>query len=107
MTSSQVVVALDRSPASRAALLRAREVKPAPKRAVARFPERLDRERVGTTAGAPRFGVGLWLASEIVSAMGGTISVSSQSGEGATFTVRLPRGLGPAPSAPLGGRGEA
>lgn len=36
------------------------------------------------------FGVGLWLAGRLVTAMGGQISVSSRLGEGATFTVRLP-----------------
>lgn len=36
------------------------------------------------------FGVGLWVANRLVSAMGGRISVSSRPGEGSTFTVTLP-----------------
>jgi two-component system OmpR family sensor kinase len=36
------------------------------------------------------FGVGLWLANQLVEAMGGTIGVESTPGEGATFLVRLP-----------------
>jgi signal transduction histidine kinase len=37
------------------------------------------------------FGVGLWIAREIVVALGGTIAVESQPERGATFTVELPR----------------
>ncbi len=36
-------------------------------------------------------GVGLWLVRAIVQAHGGTVAVESAPGEGATFTVRLPR----------------
>lgn len=36
-------------------------------------------------------GLGLWISREIVGAHGGTLSVESQLGEGATFTVILPR----------------
>ncbi len=36
-------------------------------------------------------GLGLWISREIVAAHGGTLSVESQPGAGATFTVTLPR----------------
>lgn len=36
------------------------------------------------------FGVGLWMAREIVRAHGGTLTVASEIGAGATFTVELP-----------------
>jgi two-component system, OmpR family, sensor kinase len=36
------------------------------------------------------FGIGLWVATRLVTAMGGRIAVSSRLGEGSTFTVALP-----------------
>jgi signal transduction histidine kinase len=35
-------------------------------------------------------GLGLWIVEQIVSALGGTVAVESQVGQGATFRVRLP-----------------
>jgi signal transduction histidine kinase len=36
------------------------------------------------------FGVGLWLVSQLIAAMGGGIAIESMPGEGSTFTVTLP-----------------
>ena len=38
------------------------------------------------------FGLGLWISRQIVERHGGRISLASSPGEGATFTVELPRG---------------
>jgi signal transduction histidine kinase len=38
------------------------------------------------------FGIGLWIVRNICVAMGGTVSVESAVGDGASFTVMLPRG---------------
>ena len=38
------------------------------------------------------FGLGLWIARQIIEAMGGHIEVESVLGEGSTFSVELPRG---------------
>ena len=37
------------------------------------------------------FGIGLWIARSVCVAMGGTVSVESELGDGACFTVMLPR----------------
>lgn len=45
---------------------------------------------VGQHRGGGGFGIGLWVASRVVTAMGGRITVSSRPGEGSTFSVTLP-----------------
>ena len=50
--------------------------------------ERFER---GTEQRSGGFGIGLWVVKNICMAMGGTIAVESQIGEGARFTVMLPR----------------
>ena len=47
-------------------------------------------EQVVTQHRSGGFGVGLWVASRLVMAMNGRISVSSQLGQGSIFTVTLP-----------------
>jgi len=49
-----------------------------------RFEQVMARHRSGG------FGIGLWVANNLVTAMGGRISVSSSLGEGSTFTMTLP-----------------
>jgi signal transduction histidine kinase len=57
-----------------------------------------DQERIfrrfGRAAPSTQFGglgLGLWMARDIVTRMGGSIAVSSASGQGATFTIELPK----------------
>lgn len=52
--------------------------------------ERFYRADQARSGGGGRSGLGLAIAKAVVDAHGGTIQVSSRSGEGATFTVRLP-----------------
>ena len=56
---------------------------------------RAAQEASGTRGAADGLGLGLYIASEIVHAHGGTISVSSIHGEGTTFAVRWPRNVQP------------
>jgi len=55
----------------------------------ARIFERFER---GTERRSGGFGIGLWVVKNICVAMGGTITVESELGEGACFTVMLPCG---------------
>jgi signal transduction histidine kinase len=59
---------------------------------------RLDQQRIfekftrlQTASNVGGFGLGLWIVRHIVDASGGTISVNSEPGQGAAFTVSLPR----------------
>lgn len=49
-------------------------------------------ERAVTRREHGGFGIGLWLANQLVHAMGGAIAVEGAPGEGTTFTVTLPQG---------------
>ncbi len=49
-------------------------------------------ERAVTRREHGGFGIGLWLANQLVTAMGGAITVEGAPGEGTTFTVTLPQG---------------
>jgi signal transduction histidine kinase len=51
-------------------------------------------ERAVPTENYAGLGLGLWIVSRIVGEMGGTIALDSDAGQGATFTVALPRALG-------------
>jgi len=60
-----------------------------PAEAIPRIFDRFERATSVTHFGG--FGLGLWIAREIVTAHGGHITVESQLGAGSTFTVQLPR----------------
>jgi signal transduction histidine kinase len=47
--------------------------------------------RLETTSRVGGFGLGLWIVRHIVGASGGEVAVASEPGDGATFTVSLPR----------------
>lgn len=66
-------------------------------------PEHLQRifgrfERAVSSRHYGGFGLGLYIANQIVEAMAGSIDVSSKPGQGSTFKVTLPLGREPAPS---------
>ena len=48
-------------------------------------------ERTGQVRSYGGFGLGLFISRRIVEAHGGSISVQSEPGKGATFTVQLPK----------------
>jgi len=48
-------------------------------------------ERATASGEVPGMGLGLWLVRRIVTAHGGTVTLDSRPGEGATFSVLLPR----------------
>lgn len=58
-------------------------------------------ERVGYRASHGGLGMGLWIVRQLVLAHGGAIEVDSTPGEGATFTVTLPREGPASPDQPL------
>ena len=47
-------------------------------------------EQIVARHGGSGFGLGLWIASRLVAAMDGRVTVSSRPGDGSTFTVMLP-----------------
>jgi signal transduction histidine kinase len=59
-------------------------------------PRIFERFEQGAERRSGGFGVGLWVVRNICVAMGGTVSVESVVGEGASFTVMLPRRTDPA-----------
>jgi signal transduction histidine kinase len=73
-----------------AALLRVRDHGPgiAPEDQ-SRIFDKFTRLESGSKVGG--FGLGLWLVRHIVEASGGDVTVASEPGDGAAFTVRLPR----------------
>jgi signal transduction histidine kinase len=56
-----------------------------------------DRFHRGAGSGDRRFGLGLTLLKEVVTDHGGAITADGRPGQGATFTVRLPRIMPPRP----------
>ena len=60
--------------------------------------DRLGREGSGVEG----TGIGLVIARRLIELMGGTLAVDSRSGEGSTFTVRMPASCQPVPAARAG-----
>lgn len=58
---------------------------------VPRIFDRFHQVDSGATRSVGGFGIGLSLAKHFVAVHGGTVTVESQPGQGATFTVRIPR----------------
>jgi signal transduction histidine kinase len=52
-------------------------------------------ERATPTRNYGGLGLGLWIGKRLIEEMGGSLSVESRPGEGATFTVELPAGEAP------------
>jgi len=63
-----------------------------PEADIGRIFDRFYRTEASRAAGESGFGLGLAIASNIITSMGGEIEVSSVVGEGTTFTVVIPRG---------------
>lgn len=63
-----------------------------PEAELSRLFDRFFRSESARAEGESGFGLGLSIAKNIVDAMGGTISVDSEVGEGTMFTVVVPRG---------------
>ncbi|MFP5371019.1 MAG: sensor histidine kinase, partial [Actinomycetes bacterium] len=71
----------------------------------ARAFERFYRVDAARTREAGGTGLGLAIVASLVAAHGGSVDVATAPGQGAVFTVRLPR-EGPVPRPPAGGGGE-
>ena len=56
-------------------------------------------EKLGKESPNVRFGLGLWIAREVIGAMHGKVSVSSELGKGSAFTIELPKKSVMAPTA--------
>ena len=68
---------------------------------IAKIFDRFHQTDPSSTRQAEGAGLGLYITKRLVEAMGGSIRVESAAGEGSTFTVRLPSGVGRrAPSRP-------
>jgi signal transduction histidine kinase len=48
-------------------------------------------ERADQSGAIAGMGLGLWMVKELVAALGGSVDVTSELGQGSTFTIELPR----------------